>query len=71
MSTPPATHSLLSGHTFGRDHAQPQPLSVPLQQGQVFSNPVQMGSPAPSVVQAQTGPVPCDLDHLVRSIGEW
>ena len=34
MSTPPATHSLLSGHTFGRHHTQHQPLSAPLQQGQ-------------------------------------
>lgn len=70
MSTPPATHSLLSGHTFGRHHTQPQPLPVPLQQGQA-SNVAQMGGDAPQAVQAQAAPTPCDLDHLVRSIGEW
>ncbi|EXU80123.1 hypothetical protein AX13_01735 [Comamonas aquatica DA1877] len=70
MSTPPATHSLLSGHTFGRHHTQPPPLPVPLQQGQA-SNLAQMAGDAPPAVQAQAGHTPCDLDHLVRSIGEW
>jgi hypothetical protein len=70
MSTPPDTHSLLSGHTFGRHHAHPQPLPAALQQGQSLGV-AQMEGAAPPALQAQAGALPCDLDHLVRSIGEW
>lgn len=70
MPTPPATHALTASHTFGRFHAEPPPMPRTIQQGQPM-DVVQMGGNTQQADQIQAGSLPFDLDHLVRSVGEW
>lgn len=71
MSTQHPPQHTLASHTFGRSHVQPPPLPRTLQQGQVVQAQ-QMGDMVPTPPQVYASqPMPGDLDHIVRSIGEW
>lgn len=70
MSTSPATHSVLSIHTFGRDHREPPPLPSSVQLGQVASV-APMVEPAVLSSPVHAASLPQDFDQLVRSVGEW
>lgn len=70
MSTSATNPSLLSSHTFGRDHRDPPPLPASIQQGQAALVSQKEGQ-APPVLQVQATGLPHDFDHLVRSVGEW
>lgn len=70
MTSSPAKHSLLSPHTFGRDHRDPPPLPSSVQQGQA-ALAGQMGSTKAQAPQVYTASLPHDFDHIVRNVGEW
>lgn len=70
MRTQLDAHSLLSQHTFGRNHFQPPPLSRVVQMESASQVSKQMGDDQ-SGVMGQKGGLPDDFDHMVRSIGEW
>ena len=71
MSTQPNLFTALARHTFGREHLQHPPLPQTLQQGQ-FVQAQQMGQWVAHTPQTYASqPMPADLDHIVRSVGEW
>lgn len=69
MSIPPSPNHF-ANHTFGRDHFEPPPLPLAVQQSRAGSCAATSGDSAP-VVQMHAGNLPHDFDHLVRSVGEW
>lgn len=70
MPTLPASHSLLSLHTFGRDHMSPPPLpsSIKLLPA-LEADPA--GDASAVTTPLHAGGLPHDFDHIVRSVGEW
>lgn len=70
MPTLPASHSSLSEHTFGRDHMSPPPLPSSIKQLPVLeASPV--GDALSVTKPAHAAGLVHDLDHIVRSVGEW
>ena len=70
MSNPPALNGLFGSHTFGKAHAEPQPLSASMQQDSQAQT-MQMMQASSVSGHAYMGDLPHDFDHIVRSIGEW
>lgn len=69
MPTPAAFDTVFASHTFGRHHVSP-PLYQSIQQGQTLPAG-QMGGDTYHSQQPYDQSLSQDLDHLVRSVGEW
>ena len=64
-------HDFFANHTFGRNHIQHPVQTADIQPGQPVEI-AQMGGAVQASSQMYAGyGVNEDLDHLVRSVGEW
>lgn len=71
MSILPAFKGLFASHTFGRNHNQPPPLSNCMQTDHLEEGSSGASAAASDLAMSAQAGVSQDLDHLVRSVGEW